>query len=469
MAGKILVIDSVMPNRIILKVKLSGAGYDVAIAASGREGVAMALQMQPDLVIVDMDLPDTSPEGVMAQMRLVDSLHNVLVIMVSANTDLETRLRAYRAGCDEFYQKPFAENTLLARIRSFFREDEQLRLLTAQSRGQFAPDMVVGTGFAEDIQRYERKASVIILGDAEAALMWKHRLPLDERTHLATFGHEVVSSGGNLPFGVADVVVILSDSADPNAALHLVSTLRGRAQTRDSRFCLVFDAKSRAADRDLAYDFGADAIFLDSDHMQEVAMRLASMIKRKLRADSLRERIRHGLVMAMQDPLTNIPNRRYSLAALRNFFTKARLKGGSVAVIICDIDRFKSVNDRFGHATGDAVLQQVARRLQDELRAGDLIARMGGEEFLIALPDADMADARSVAERLVAAVRSKPFTFDSAQPLLMTISAGLAVASPDEATPLDDLINAVVNEADQAMLQAKSQGRNKITYGRSAA
>lgn len=468
MTGKILVIDSVMPNRIILKVKLSGAGYDVAIAASGREGVDIAVQMRPDLIIVDMDLPDISPEEVMAQMRLVASLTTVLVIMVSARSDIDTRLRAYRAGCDEFYPKPFAENTLLARIRSFFREDEQLRMLTAQSQGQLAHD-VAGSGFFEEMQRYERVSSVVIIGEAEVALMLKHRLPIDERTQVSTYTSDVATNGATLPFGLADVVLILSNSADPNAALHMISTLRGRPQTRDARFCVLFDAQSRAEDRDLAYDFGADAIFMASDHVEEMALRLGGLIKRKQRADDLRDRIRHGLVMAMHDPLTNIPNRRYSLAAMRNFFTKARQTGASVAVIMCDIDRFKSVNDRFGHGAGDSVLQEVAKRLSDTLREGDLIARVGGEEFLIALPNATMDDARAVAERLVAAIRNKPFIIENSPPLLMTISAGLAMAIPDRITPLDDIINAVVDEADRAMLQAKSQGRNKITLGQSAA
>lgn len=468
MTGKILVIDSVMPNRIILKVKLTGAGYDVAIAGTGREGVDIAMHERPDLIIVDMDLPDLSPEEVMAQMRQVASLHNVLVIMVSTRADVDIRLRAYRAGCDEFYAKPFAETTLLARIRSFFREDEQLRMLTAQSQGQFGHDMG-GAGFYEDMQRYERVASVVIIGPAETALMMKRSLAIDKSTQIATFPPDVVSNGAALPFGLADVVVILSNSADPNAALHLVSTLRGRPQTRDSRFCMVFDDASRAVDRDLAFDFGADAIFMAGDHAEEMAMRLTSLIKRKHRADDLRERIKHGLVMAMHDPLTNIPNRRYCLAAMRSFVTKARLIGGSVAVIMCDIDRFKSVNDRLGHAAGDLVLQEVAKRLSETLRDGDLIARVGGEEFLIALPNASMGDARAVAERLVAAIRTKPIILENSPPLLMTISAGLAMAVPDRITPLDDIITAVIDEADHAMLQAKSQGRNKITLGRSAA
>ncbi len=468
MAGKILVIDSVMPNRIILKVKLSGAGYEVDIASSGREGVEIAMRERPDMIIVDMDLPDLAPDELVAQMRLVASLHNVLVIMLSAKNDLDTRLRAFRAGCDEFYAKPYTDTTLLARIRSFFREDEQLRVLAAQSQGQFEHELA-GAGFFDGMGLYEMVSNVVIMGDVEDAQRLKHRLHLNKDTKISAHATDVATNNSALPFGNADAVVILSDPSDPNAALHLISNLRGRPQTRDARFCIHFQPQSRAADRDLAYDFGADAIFLADDHVEEMALRLAGLVKRKHRADILRERIKYGLKMAMHDPLTNIPNRRYMLAAMRSFMTKARVSGGSVAVIMCDIDKFKSVNDRFGHNAGDRVLQETAFRLMNALRDGDMIARVGGEEFLIALPNANMGDARAVAERLVAAVRSKPFEVENNPPLLMTISAGIAMAMPDRTTPLDDLIAAVIDEADQAMLTAKAQGRNTVKLGRSAA
>jgi two-component system, cell cycle response regulator len=127
------------------------------------------------------------------------------------------------------------------------------------------------------------------------------------------------------------------------------------------------------------------------------------------------------------------------------------------------------VNDRFGHAAGDAVLVETAKRLSAALRAGDVIARVGGEEFLIALPATSMGNARAVAERLVAAVRDAPFMLANGQQLQITISAGLAIAQPAAETPIDPLIETVIDAADHAMLMSKSQGRNMVTLGRSAA
>ena len=468
MAGKILVIDSVMPNRIILKVKLSGAGYEVAVAASGREGLDTAQRLRPDLIILDMDIPDMPCEMVMEQMRSAHKLQNLLVIMVSARDDMATRLRAHRAGCDEFYAKPLAESTLLARIRSFLRDDDQLRVL-ATSDDQYIMHQMTSDGFDEDASTYEVVSRIVVVGGQEPAMKLKHKLPAQARHAVSIHTPDALMNANSLPFDDADVVVIIADLADPIAALHIISKLRARAETRDARYCVQFEAGARDADRDLVFDFGADAILQADDNPEEVTLRLSSLIKRKHRADDMRARIKHGLMLSAIDPLTNIPNRRFMNATLRNMVGAAQHNTSSVGVIICDIDRFKSVNDRFGHATGDAVLVETARRLQGALREGDVIARVGGEEFLIALPAATMGTARAVAERLVAAVRDTPYRLANGEELQITMSAGLALAQPLGETALDGLIEQVIEAADQALLLSKTQGRDKVTLGRSAA
>lgn len=468
MAGKILVIDSVMPNRIILKVKLSGAGYDVAVAASGQEGLDIAARIRPDLIILDMDIPDMPCEMVMEQLGSLTKMQNLLVIMVSARDDMATRLRAHRAGCDEFYGKPLPESTLLARIRSFLRDDDHLRGLTTANDGLFMHQMSE-IGFDEDAAAYEAAPKIVVVGAKEAALKLKRKLPALIRDSASIHETDTLMNASTLPFDEADVVVIIADLADPIAALHIISKLRARAETRDARYCVQFETGARAADRDLVFDFGADAVLQEDDPAEEVTLRLSSLIKRKHRADDLRARIKQGLILSTMDPLTNIPNRRYMNATLRAMVASAGQDSSSVAVIVCDIDRFKSVNDRFGHAAGDAVLVETAKRLSAGLRAGDVIARVGGEEFLIALPTTSMGNARSVAERLVAAVRDTPFVLPNGQQQQITISAGLAIAQPAAETPVDPLIETVVDAADHAMLLSKSRGRDMVTLGRSAA
>jgi two-component system, cell cycle response regulator len=135
--------------------------------------------------------------------------------------------------------------------------------------------------------------------------------------------------------------------------------------------------------------------------------------------------------------------------------------------MIVDLDRFKLVNDRHGHGAGDQVLVEVSRRLTANLRAGDLLARIGGEEFLVALPDAGMPLARVVAERLCRSIEERPIRLASGALLAVTVSIGVAVSDCTEARLLSP--EAVIEAADLALLESKGSGRNQVTFRLSAA
>jgi diguanylate cyclase (GGDEF)-like protein len=172
---------------------------------------------------------------------------------------------------------------------------------------------------------------------------------------------------------------------------------------------------------------------------QETALRLRLQLSRQRRVEALRQAVRQGLELAATDPLTGLYNRRYALARLDRIAQQAVETGVCYAVMILDIDRFKQVNDRYGHAAGDAVLLTVAGRLRAALRPSDLLARIGGEEFLVVLPDASLASARAVAERLRAAVSDTPVALpDGLGSVAVTLSAGLTLAAGNIALPLAD-------------------------------
>lgn len=129
--------------------------------------------------------------------------------------------------------------------------------------------------------------------------------------------------------------------------------------------------------------------------------------------------------------------------------------------MVCDLDHFKQVNDRYGHAAGDAVLKKVAHRLKSNLRSIDLLARMGGEEFLLVMPETGMKAAHMAAERLRRIIGDQPIRLPSGLEIPVTASFGLAIggkSSPDHMT----------ETADHALLQAKAQGRNLVEVRRAA-
>ena len=213
----------------------------------------------------------------------------------------------------------------------------------------------------------------------------------------------------------------------------------------------------------MAFDLGADDVVDPGVPVPELAFRLRSLVRRKRAADRQRTRMQDSLRLALVDPLTGLYNRRYAAPQLNAIAAHAADTGNAYAVMIVDLDRFKRVNDQHGHAAGDLVLVEVARRLTANLRDGDLLARIGGEEFLIALPDSTLTDAGSVAERLCQAVEERPIRLPSGQGLTVTVSIGVAVSGGGIS------VDAVVEEADLALLDSKVSGRNQVTFRLSAA
>jgi diguanylate cyclase (GGDEF)-like protein len=157
-------------------------------------------------------------------------------------------------------------------------------------------------------------------------------------------------------------------------------------------------------------------------------------------------------MIAITDHLTGLYNRRHLLARFHEEFEKARRLDAGLCCIMADIDHFKAVNDRFGHLAGDEVLKTVAQLIRNMVRAYDIVGRYGGEEFLIILPDTDLADARHLAERMRLRLKDLP---TQAGPL--TMSLGVA-AMEQEDRVLDDIIK----RADERMYAAKNAGRDRI-------
>jgi diguanylate cyclase (GGDEF)-like protein len=169
------------------------------------------------------------------------------------------------------------------------------------------------------------------------------------------------------------------------------------------------------------------------------------------------ERMRRRMeVTAATDYLTGLPNRRTISTTGTARFNAARRVGAGVAVALVDVDHFKSINDRFGHSTGDAALCHVANLLASHCRGLNMVGRLGGEEFLAIFEDANAADAKIAAERLRAAIESTPFT---AGGQTIAITASLGVAAIEES---DERFDHMLDRADKALYAAKAGGRNRV-------
>lgn len=193
-------------------------------------------------------------------------------------------------------------------------------------------------------------------------------------------------------------------------------------------------------------------------HWQRVALMLGGVLILMLLWLAFRQfrRSRKLHRMAMTDPLTGIANRRHIEELARHALSHAAAHGESLCVLVLDVDHFKAVNDAFGHAVGDQVLVRIAQACRQTLRRFDMLGRMGGEEFLIVLPDTSLEVALQIAERLRRKVESLPLA-NLAPGLQVTASVGAAMAD-HEADDLPELIR----RADTAMYRAKDAGRNRV-------
>jgi diguanylate cyclase (GGDEF)-like protein len=159
---------------------------------------------------------------------------------------------------------------------------------------------------------------------------------------------------------------------------------------------------------------------------------------------------------SVRDPLTSCFNRAYALETLRMELLRARRSGHPLSVMMFDVDRFKRLNDDYGHLAGDAVLAAVAAQLNRTLRAGDVKCRWGGDEFLIILPDTPLAGAEHAGAAITREIAT--LCVDSAAGAISpTISVGVAIAEPGESDPM-----ALIGRADEALYKAKHAGRNRF-------
>jgi diguanylate cyclase (GGDEF)-like protein len=211
-------------------------------------------------------------------------------------------------------------------------------------------------------------------------------------------------------------------------------------QDRDRKFWVVAPARKRARSSTTA----------DQEALEAMATVTSDALSRLRLTEAMTR-------LASHDPLTGLPNRALLIERTRSAQLRARTLGGRVAALFCDLDGFKPVNDRFGHAAGDAVLVEIAERLALSVRRGDTVARVGGDEFAVLLEDVHVEDVDSTCDRLLRAVRTGVVIAGHHMPL--SLSIGIALG--DDSLDTEELLQ----QADLAMYEAKARGKDRyVSY-----
>ncbi len=462
MTGRILVVDDVATNRLLLRAKLSSAYYDVVVAENGYKALEMAQSEQPDMILLDVMMPDMDGFDVCARLKAEAETSHIPVIMVTALDTPQQRIRGLEVGADDFLSKPFNDLALFARVRNLMRMKmmfDELRLRDMTSRELGLTDFIT----EQDVD-LDTGGSILLAPPSQAeGAVWSAALGarLRQSITLTSSEREALNlSRLELP----DCFVVHQRLMEGGDGLRLVSALRARPETRQSAVILVVDAgdvQTAAKGLDLGCSDYIEAPF----DVNELTVRIRSQLRRKRYSDQLRTNVRNGLKLAVIDPLTGIYNRRYAAQHLQRVIERAQEVDGVFAVMMIDLDKFKRINDRYGHDAGDAVLKEFSRRLKENIRGVDLVARFGGEEFFVAMPDIDREAAAQAAERIRSAVETTPFPGTCADdPVQVTVSIGVAVAGPS-----DGDAEAIIKRADSALYIAKHSGRNRVTFFAEAA
>jgi two-component system cell cycle response regulator len=451
MSASVLVVDDIAANVKLLEARLSAEYFEVATARSGAEALAQAERRPPDIVILDVMMPGMDGFEVCRRLKASTRTAHVPVIIVTALDQIADRVRGLEAGADDFLTKPISDVALIARVKSLTRmkmlTDELHQRFERARAGSDAPqptlDAIAGTAPGRIMLVDDRRSSYERL-----AQMLRDGNEIDVETD----AHEALIKIAEGDYELAIVNLALA-SFDP---LRLCAQIRSLERTRLMPI-LVIAEPDETVRLTRALEIGINDYVARPIVRPELAARVRTQIRRKRFTDYLRRDLQNTIDMAVTDALTGLHNRRYMESQLQGMMEQADARGRPLAIQILDIDHFKAINDTHGHDAGDDVLREFAERVRANVRGIDLVCRMGGEEFVVVMPDTDSALARLVGERVRQRIAGAPFMIAAgSRDIDVTVSIGIATRAPGES------IETVMKRADQALYAAKHGGRNRV-------
>ncbi len=453
MSARVLVVDDVSANVKLLEAKLTREYFEVLTASDGYQALEKAEREQPDIILLDVMMPGMDGFEVCEKLKANPATQHLPVVMVTALSDTSDKVRGLEVGADDFLTKPVNDTALFSRVRSLTR----LKMMMDEWRARESTSNELGVIERGPCEIEEDGTSARILVVEDSA-MDRDRIEttLQQQTHTLTVVETGAAALQALSGTVFDLIIISLTLIDEDG-LRLCSQMRSQERTRQIPILLLAD------DGDLdrtakGLELGANDYLVKPIERSELLARVRTQIRRKRYQDRLRQNYEESLSMALTDSLTGLFNRRYLTTHLERIIQRIAETRKPVSAILFDIDHFKVVNDTYGHGVGDEVLKEIADRVSRNLRNFDMVARMGGEEFVIIMPEAPIEAASFVAERLRMRIANEPFKV-SASVGQLDISVSLGVAAVHDAGADPD---SLIERADKALYAAKAKGRNCV-------
>jgi two-component system, cell cycle response regulator len=451
MTARVLVVDDILANTRLLEARLTAEYFEVLTALNGREALDVLARERVDVVLLDVMMPGMDGYEVCRRIKQDSKLQHIPVVMVTALDQTSDRIQGLSAGADDFLTKPVDDVALVTRVKNLAR----LKVLNDEMISRAATSQQMGINTAGLIQWAEAGAGgrIMIVDDMpRSAQRIADAIQAAHDTLIVTDPQDALAKLSERDFDC----VIVSLAMVQSDGLRLCSQIRQSERTRHLPVVIVIEPGDDA--RLLrGLDMGVNDYFVRPLDKNEILARVRTQVARKRHTDVLRTSIEQSVEAAITDGLTGLYNRRYMESHLKTLVTASLATGRPLSILVADIDFFKRINDSYGHDAGDVVLREFAARFRRNTRGIDLACRMGGEEFVIIMPDTDLDRGCQVAERLRACVAQDLFQVNSQQQMRITASVGVATLQSANDTP-----ETLFKRADEALYIAKRSGRNRV-------
>jgi len=452
MTARILVVDDIPANVKLLEIRLLAEYFEVLTASNGAEALEICEDGKVDVVLLDIMMPGMDGFEVCQRLKADPATAHIPVVMVTALDQTSDRIRGLEAGADDFLTKPVNDLQLLTRVKSLVR----LKMLTDELRLRASTTRNIGIEELLSRRQVSDATPKVLLVDEQKASASRTQKMLRNACECAVVADPHAAVFEAAEGGYECLLVSTGFAAfDP---LRLCSQLRSLDRTRFLPIILIAGAgEEERVVRGL--ELGINDYLTTPVDQQELVARMRTQVRRKRYNEQLRASVAETMEMAVIDPLTGLHNRRYLDSHLQTLFDRAMARRRPLSVMITDLDRFKSINDTYGHDGGDRVLKEFARRLRQNVRGIDLACRFGGEEFVVVMPDTDQQVAEKVAERVRAEIAKAPFftSGNEGEGIAVTVSVGVSSLKP-----YGDRMEDLMKRADIALYEAKSGGRNRV-------